>query len=203
MWAVFCLVCWLFLGLILLFTAPDLALIGDDTSVEMVILPKSCYTVLPQTGEFALKPGGNIMTVALILAEKGTNVFSLSADTSVSDVLSVLAEKGIGAVLIANDDDTVAGILSERDIVRALARNGADILKDAASEHMTKNVVSCSENDAIASLMEKMSQGRFRHLPVLKDGKLAGLVSIGDVVKMRIEQAEKEAEDIRSYISAV
>jgi CBS domain-containing protein len=143
------------------------------------------------------------MTVAAILAKKGRNVFSLSADTSVADVLSVLSKKSIGAVLIANNDDTVAGILSERDVVRALAENGAGILQDPASEHMTKNVVTCSENDAIASLMEQMSMGRFRHLPVLKDGKLAGVISIGDVVKMRIEQAEKEAEDIRSYISAV
>ncbi len=143
------------------------------------------------------------MTVASILAKKGSNVFSLSANTSVSDVVSILTEKRIGAVLIANDDDTVAGILSERDIVRSLARKGAGILNDPASEHMTKNVISCSENDAITSLMEKMSQGRFRHIPVLKDGKLAGVVSIGDVVKMRIEQAEKEAEDIRSYISTV
>ncbi len=142
------------------------------------------------------------MTVAIILSKKGSNVISISVDTSVEKALSILDEKGIGAVLVSNYDDTVAGILSERDIVRALARSGAGILTDPASLHMTKDVITCVPDDTIASLMERMSKGRFRHMPVLDKGKLAGVVSIGDVVKMRIEQAEKEAEDILSYIGA-
>ncbi len=143
------------------------------------------------------------MTVASILAEKGRNVIALHTDTSVVEVLSVLADKGIGAVLITNLDDTIAGILSERDIVRSLAKKGTDILQEPAGHHMTKNVITCSESDAVTTVMGIMSKGRFRHLPVTTDGKLTGVISIGDVVKRRIEVIEKEAEDIRSYISAV
>ncbi len=143
------------------------------------------------------------MTVSSILDEKGRKTFTLTEDTSVEAVLSVLAEKKIGAVLIVSDSGTIAGILSERDVVRALVRKGADILGDPVSAHMTRNVVTCSEADTINTVMEKMSMGRFRHIPVVDDGKLTGIISIGDVVKRRIEQAEKEAEDIRSYIATV
>ncbi len=143
------------------------------------------------------------MTVSAILDEKGRETFCLVESTSVEEVLSVLAKKKIGAVLIVHADETIAGILSERDIVRALADKGASILAETAGHHMTSNVVTCSETDAINDVMEKMTAGRFRHIPVVSDGNLIGVVSIGDVVKRRIQQAEKEAEDIRSYISAV
>ena len=143
------------------------------------------------------------MTVSSILDEKGRKTFCMTANTSVEGVLSELANKKIGAVLITNADDSIAGIMSERDIVRALAAKGASILADPASRHMTSDVVTCGEDDTISSVMEKMSAGRFRHIPVIRDGRLTGVISIGDVVKKRIEQAEKEAEDIRSYISAV
>ena len=143
------------------------------------------------------------MTVASILAEKGKDVFSLGAGTLLTEILQELATRGIGAVLIINDDQSIAGIVSERDIVRALARKGAGILEEPARNHMTSDVVTCSEDDPITVVMEKMTRGRFRHLPVIKDGKLIGVVSIGDVVKRRIEQAEREAEEMRSYISTV
>ena len=143
------------------------------------------------------------MTVSAILDEKGRETFRLVETTSVVEVLNILAEKKIGAILIVHDDDTIAGILSERDIVRALADKGASILDETAAQHMTKNVTTCKEGDAITAVMEVMSKGRFRHIPVVEDGKLCGVISIGDVVKKRIQQAEKEAEDIRSYISAV
>ncbi len=143
------------------------------------------------------------MTVSEILDKKGRETFRLVENTSVEEVLNVLADKRIGAILIVHADDSIAGILSERDIVRALANRGASVLEDTASQHMTRDVKTCSESDAITKVMEVMSTGRFRHIPVVEDGRLCGVISIGDVVKKRIEQAEKEAEDIRSYISAV
>ena len=143
------------------------------------------------------------MTVASILDEKGRNIITLDTMATITDALELLEEKGIGVLLITNSDGSIAGILSERDIVRSLAGKGARILNDATALHMTKNVVTCSESDAVTTVMGIMSNGRFRHLPVTGDGKLIGVISIGDVVKRRIEVIEKEAEDIRSYIAAV
>ena len=143
------------------------------------------------------------MTVASILDEKGRNVIALGIETSVTDALDLLEEKGIGVILITSPDGKLEGILSERDIVRSLARGGTGILSDSAASHMTRNVVTCSEGDAVIGVMEVMSKGRFRHLPVIEKEKLIGLISIGDVVKRRLQVVEKEAEDIRSYISAV
>ncbi len=143
------------------------------------------------------------MTVASILDEKGRNIIALDTMATVTDALKLLEEKGIGVILITNSDGSIAGILSERDIVRSLASKGADILGDPAALHMTKNVVTCSENDAVTTVMGIMSNKRFRHLPVTGDGKLIGVISIGDVVKRRIEVIEKEAEDIRNYIATV
>lgn len=143
------------------------------------------------------------MTVASILDEKGRSVITLGLDTSITDALKLLEEKGIGVILITGADRSLAGILSERDIVRSLARSGAGVLEDSAASHMTRDVITCSESDAVIGVMEAMSNGRFRHLPVTEGNKLIGLISIGDVVKRRLQVVEKEAEDIRSYISAV
>ena len=143
------------------------------------------------------------MTVGSILDEKGRHVITLGLDTSITDALKLLEEKSIGVVLITAADGSLAGILSERDIVRSLARSGVGVLKESAAGHMTNDVVTCSENDAVIGVMEVMSKGRFRHLPVTNDGKLIGLISIGDVVKRRLQVVEKEAEDIRSYLSAI
>ncbi len=143
------------------------------------------------------------MTVGSILDEKGRNVITLGLKTSLTDALKLLEEKSIGVVLITATDGSLAGILSERDIVRSLARSGVGVLNESAASHMTSDVVTCSENDAVIGVMEVMSKGRFRHLPVTDDGKLIGLISIGDVVKRRLQVVEKEAEDIRSYLSAI
>ena len=105
--------------------------------------------------------------------------------------------------MITANDGSLAGILSERDIVRSLARSGVGVLTESAASHMTSDVITCSENDAVIGVMEVMSKGRFRHLPVTDDGNLIGLISIGDVVKRRLQVVEKEAEDIRSYLSAI
>ncbi|CAN7447092.1 CBS domain-containing protein [Phyllobacterium sp. LjRoot231] len=141
------------------------------------------------------------MTVRLILERKGYDVFSTSPETTLGDAIVLLAKHKIGAIVVCDQKQAVKGILSERDVVRALAADGADALWRPISETMTMKVKVCSENHTINQVMEIMTQGRFRHLPVEKDGRLHGIVSIGDVVKLRIEEVERESEDIRSYIA--
>lgn len=142
------------------------------------------------------------MTVAAILNDKGRNVVTVEGDMTLDKVCGVLAEKRIGAAVIVDGSSNVQGIVSERDIVRLIAREGSVALKQPASSVMTRDVVTCSEDETIASLMEKMTTGKFRHLPVIHDGQLSGIVSIGDVVKWRIAEAEMEAQAMREYIAA-
>ena len=141
------------------------------------------------------------MTVATILAVKGRDVVAESAATPISKICQILSEKGIGAIVITDDAGHIEGIISERDVVKALGRQGASALKLPVGDVMTRSVVTCTEEDTINDVMARMSQGRFRHVPVIEDGKVCGLVSIGDVVKQRIARAEQEAEHMRSYIS--
>ncbi|WP_320141703.1 CBS domain-containing protein [uncultured Cohaesibacter sp.] len=141
------------------------------------------------------------MTIATILNQKGRAVFKTEPDTTLMNAVKLLRDNGVGAILIAKDD-SLCGILSERDIVRALSFHGGSALLRPASEFMTADVMSCSEEETIASVMSRMTSGRFRHMPVLNGEKIAGLVSIGDVVKFRIEETEREAEDMRAYIAA-
>ncbi|MCB1450957.1 MAG: CBS domain-containing protein [Nitratireductor sp.] len=141
------------------------------------------------------------MTVALILADKGREVFTMRPETSVSDVVDILASKKIGAVVITDASDVVCGIVSERDIVREVSLRGASVLDQPVTQCMTRKVVSCSEEDTIDAVMGIMTRNRFRHLPVTANGRLAGIVSIGDVVKRKIEQAVRDAEELRNYIA--
>lgn len=140
------------------------------------------------------------MTVARILNEKGRNVVKVPPDASLAEVAAILAEKRIGAVLVADGED-MRGIVSERDIVRGLARFGGEALRKRASDCMTEKVITCRPEETIHDVMQKMTSGRFRHLPVVEAGRLVGIVSIGDVVKSRIEEVEREAEQIREYIA--
>ncbi len=140
------------------------------------------------------------MSVARILAEKGTNVVTAQPDRTLGEVVELLASHGIGAVVIADPPGSLIGILSERDIVRAIAARGAAALGDAASQHMTSKVVTTTEEESVLETVEKMNFGRFRHLPVIKDGKLAGILSIGDVVKFRLAEIEHERLQLRQYI---
>ena len=140
------------------------------------------------------------MTVARIINEKGRDVVTTSPNASLAEVAAMLSEKRIGAVLVM-EDGAIRGILSERDIVRALARHGSEALRKLAVDCMTTRVVTCQPEDTINDVMQKMTSGRFRHIPVVEDGKLAGIISIGDVVKRRIEEVEKEAAEIREYIA--
>lgn len=141
------------------------------------------------------------MSVSDILSVKGRSVVTIDHNEKLHDAVQLLANKKIGAVIVLNGDATVCGILSERDIVRDIAQNGESILSQKVSTCMTQKVVSCESSESIDSLMAKMTAGKFRHLPVIDNGSLTGIISIGDVVKRKIEQAEKEAEEMKRYIA--
>ena len=143
------------------------------------------------------------MTVSKILAHKGRQVITTSPDRSLRDIVTVLAERGIGAIVVTDGDRRVLGIVSERDLVRALAQRGSSALDEPVSNHMTTRVQTAVEDTAIPAAMEAMTNGRFRHLPVLDGGRLAGLVSIGDLVKYRLSEMEQENRALVDYITAV
>ncbi len=140
------------------------------------------------------------MIVARILKDKGRNVVTASPDTPMEEVVRTLVDNRIGALVIL-ENDSLVGIISERDIVRALSSHGAAIMQEPASKHMTRNVITCTEQDTVHHLKEEMTEHRFRHIPVVEDGKLVGIVSIGDVVKLRLAVIEMEAESMREYIT--
>lgn len=141
------------------------------------------------------------MTVKAILDQKGRDVVTISPDSLLSDVVRALGEHRIGAIVVTRGDDRIAGIISERDVVRVLAEKGADALSNPVSAVMTAKVRSCQEGSTVNQVMEIMTQARFRHLPVEREGRLIGIVSIGDVVKQRIEDVQREAEEIKHYIA--
>ncbi|MBT7955972.1 MAG: CBS domain-containing protein [Rhodospirillaceae bacterium] len=141
------------------------------------------------------------MIVSQILKEKGHDVFTVTKEISVKEVSDLLAEKRIGAVVVTDQADAVEGIISERDVVRGLAQHGSGILDKTVADLMTKNVITHSLDDNIDDLMQEMSKSRIRHLPILDDGKLVGVISIGDVVKNRVGELEAEGSMLRDYIA--
>lgn len=140
------------------------------------------------------------MLVSDILKAKGSEVVAVSPSLPVSDAAKLLAEKRIGSVLVLNGQK-IAGILSERDIVRTLAAEGASCLDSPVSRLMTSRVVTCRPDQSISEVMELMTSGRFRHVPVVADGRLVGMISIGDVVKWRLEEAQEEVRQMAAYVS--
>ena len=139
------------------------------------------------------------MTVRAILDTKGHQIQSVEPDAKLSAAIKVLAERKIGAVLVMNKG-SMEGILSERDIVRVLGERGARVLDEPVSSVMTRKVVSCRQSDTVAGIMEMMTLGKFRHLPVVEEGMVVGLISIGDIVKWRVREFENEQEALRDYI---
>jgi CBS domain-containing protein len=139
------------------------------------------------------------MTVRSILNTKGHQIMSVEPDAKLAVAVKLLGEKKIGAVLVMNQN-RLEGILSERDIVRVIGERGAGALEEPVSQVMTRKVVTCKETDTVAELMEMMTTGKFRHLPVVDNGKVVGLISIGDIVKRRVQEYESEQEALRDYI---
>ena len=143
------------------------------------------------------------MTIARILATKGRDVVTAQPYRTLLEICEILAARRIGAVVIADAHGQLLGILSERDIVRAIGQAGASALDDPASSHMTTEVVTISENETLLVTVEKMNNGRFRHMPIMKNGRLDGLISIGDVMKFRLAEMEREQSALREYIATV
>ena len=141
------------------------------------------------------------MTVARILAEKGREVFTTQPHRTLKEVIGLLAAKGVGAVVVADASMKVLGILSERDVVRVIAQSGAAALDDQVSRHMTPKVTTVTRDSTIDHVMQTMTEGRFRHLPVVEDGRLIGIVSIGDVVKRHVSVIDSERQALREYIA--
>jgi CBS domain-containing protein len=140
------------------------------------------------------------MTVRTILAAKGDEVVTIEPTALLSAAVRLLAERRIGALLVLGADHRIAGIVSERDIVRVLAARGAKVLDEPVGQVMTRKVVTCTESETVAGVMERMTAGKFRHVPVVEQNRLLGIVSIGDVVKHRLQQMEHESAALRDYI---
>jgi CBS domain-containing protein len=140
------------------------------------------------------------MTVQAILSEKGTDVFTIEPTATLEAAIDMLATRKIGALVVLGADRRVIGILSERDIVRALAEQGAAALKSALSQVMTRKVQTCAPSETVSVIMERMTTGKFRHIPVLDHNELVGIISIGDVVKHRLMEMERESNALRDYI---
>ena len=141
------------------------------------------------------------MRIADLLRKKGSAVATVTPDTTVTTLLAGLAEHNVGAMVVVAPDGSIAGIVSERDVVRRLNERGPDLLDGPVSEIMTTLVASCTPDDSVDQLSVLMTERRIRHVPVLADGRLAGIVSIGDVVKNRMEQLEQSQEQLQAYIS--
>ena len=141
------------------------------------------------------------MNVEAILRNKGSTVATVQPDATVGEAVALLRRKAIGALVVSGDGRAVDGILSERDLVHALADRGAALLDLRVEQLMTHRVVTCSPRDSVGDLMAQMTERRIRHIPVLRDGALAGIVSIGDVVKFRLDEMEYEASSLRSFIA--
>jgi CBS domain-containing protein len=140
------------------------------------------------------------MIVKSIIDTKGGDVVTIEPSVSLDTAAKLLAERRIGAVVVLGADDRVVGILSERDIVRAISERGAAAMQEPVSQVMTRKVATCTLDETLHSIMERMTAGKFRHVPVIEQGRLAGIISIGDVVKHRIVEMEQESDALKSYI---
>jgi len=141
------------------------------------------------------------MIVRAILDSKGSDVTTIAPDKTLADAAHLLSQHKIGAIVVTGADSRVTGILSERDIVKAVSKHGPEALQVSVASVMTREVVTCSAHDTMNELMTRMTAGRFRHVPVVENGRLAGIISIGDVVKYRLAEMERESSALRDYIA--
>jgi CBS domain-containing protein len=140
------------------------------------------------------------MNVKDILSQKGDEVLTVEPNPSVATAIDILAQRQIGSLVVTGVDHRIVDIVSERDVIRVLVEHGVEILQSPVSEIITRNVVSCELNETITDIMERMTLSKFRHVPVVDQGRLIGIVSIGDVVKARLEELEHEQDLLCDYI---
>lgn len=141
------------------------------------------------------------MTVQSILDEKGAGILSIGCNRTLLDAVKVLEKEGVGALVVSSQETPMAGMISERDIVRGLCHQGPSVLDDKITQHMTQDVITIGPEKSVAEAMEIMTEKRVRHLPVTENGAMVGLISIGDVLKRRISSTEAEAEALKEYIT--
>ena len=142
------------------------------------------------------------MTIETVLSDKGSDVATVARDATLGEAVKQLAERRIGALVVLDEQGAVAGIISERDLVQCLAVHGEAALSESVAKAMTRDVVTAARDTPILSALSIMTSKRIRHLPVVEDGRLAGIVSIGDLVKHRLQRIEQEADAMRAYIQA-
>ncbi len=171
--------------------------LGADPNIEDIAFTVAA-SLLAEL--LAVKVREATMTVSIILAAKGREVVSVEPNATLSSVVALLAERRIGAALVLGADRRIVGIVSERDIVRALGERGPAALDDPVSRIMTRRVSTCTEGETISSIMEQMTEGKFRHVPVVDQGRVVGIISIGDVVKHRLREMERDSAAMRDYI---
>ncbi|MEP9352906.1 CBS domain-containing protein [Xanthobacter sp. KR7-65] len=140
------------------------------------------------------------MTVSVILSRKSNDIITLSPDATLADAVASLARNRIGAIVIVDAAMAVEGIISERDVVRLIGERGVEVLSEPLAGLMTRAVVTCTPDETVPVIMERMTRGRFRHVPVVSGDKLVAIISIGDVVKFRVEEMERESAQLRDYI---
>lgn len=144
--------------------------------------------------------GQDTATVAKLLTNKGGSVFSIAPGDTVSAAVALLRDKHIGALVVTSEDGSLAGILSERDIVRKLAETPGQTLPQTVAENMTSNVITCTPDETLIVVLRRMTEGKFRHMPVVENGALCGMVTIGDVVNYRLNELEHEALQLKQMI---
>jgi CBS domain-containing protein len=142
------------------------------------------------------------MTVKSILSNKGSNVLTIEPIATLGTAVNILTEHRIGALVVLGPDNRVIGIVSERDVVRALSERGAGVLDEPLSNVMTRRVVTCVTTDTVGEIMERMTRGKFRHVPVVEQDQLVGIISVGDVVNHRLMEMQRESEAMRDYIQS-
>src|SRR5262245_4033276 len=140
------------------------------------------------------------MTVQAILSRKGSDVLTIEPTAELAAAVKILSERRIGALVVTGADRRVVGIISERDVVRILGQRGTDAFHLPVAEVMTRRVVTCDARETVCEIMERMTAGKFRHVPVVEQERLAGIISIGDVVKYRLHEMEHESEVLHDYI---
>ena len=141
------------------------------------------------------------MNVASLLNDKTDNLITLKTSNNIKEAIDILSENKIGVIIIVNDKGNLQGILSERDIIRGIGEFGIDAMQSSTERLMTASVQTCTADSSIHSIMKRMTDGRFRHMPVMEDDNIIGMISIGDLVKSRMKQLENEADAMRDYIA--
>lgn len=141
------------------------------------------------------------MSVAQILSVKGDQVITTTPEQTLHETAQLMAKHGIGAIIVSGVSGTIAGILSERDIMRAISQHGAGALEQRVSSYMTRAVITVEPSATVPNVMHRMTAGRFRHMPVVRDGVLIGIVSIGDLIKHRLTELEEEQQALKEYIA--